>query len=312
MDLTAQKTVLRIEKYLFNPSFFEKLLSYLLLPFSTLYCVVVIVKRKRAKEESFGIPVISIGNLTVGGNGKTPFCISLAKRYKNSAIILRGYKRKSKGTVVISKNGEILENVDVSGDEAMLFAKSLSKSTVIVSEDRKKGIKKAISLGSEVIFLDDGFSKADIKKYDILLKPQKEYSNPFCIPSGPYREPESFERYADIVAKEGVDFKRVVSLTNKTKRMLLVTAISKPKRLDEFLPFVVGKVYYPDHYEFKKDELEKLIKEYNADSLLTTQKDAVKMERFGLNLSILELDLEIDDKIIRKIDTFISDFGKIP
>ena len=79
-----QKMTLWVEKYLFYPhSFTHRLLSYLLLPLSFFYCAVVLTKRilGKRKRRSFNLPIISIGNLTIGGNGKTPFCIELAKRY---------------------------------------------------------------------------------------------------------------------------------------------------------------------------------------------------------------------------------------
>ncbi len=237
----------------------------------------------------------------------------MAKRYENSAIILRGYKRKSKGLLVISKKGEILENVERSGDEAMLYAKSLPNSYVIVCEDRIKGIEKAKEMGAKVIFLDDGFNKAKIKKLDILLEPSKPYKNPFCLPSGPYKEPKSFKKYADIVAIEGKDFKREVKIENPTDRMILITAISKPKRLDPYLPKnTITKIYFPDHYSFDKKELQQLIRKYNATSILTTEKDAVKMENFALNLSLLKLSIKIEEPILKKCDNFIDNFGKIP
>ena len=71
------------------------------------------------KKIDFGIPVISIGNLIVGGSGKTPFVIELTKDRENIAIVLRGYGRASKGLYIISDKGNILENVSISGDEAM-------------------------------------------------------------------------------------------------------------------------------------------------------------------------------------------------
>ncbi len=127
-----------IEKYLFNPSFFQKIISFLFLPFTFIYCLIVYLKFPK-KYKDMKIPIISIGNLIVGGSGKTPFTISLANRYKNVAVVMRGYGRKSKGCIVISKNGEILENVEISGDEAMEIAQN-TNATVIVSEDREEGI----------------------------------------------------------------------------------------------------------------------------------------------------------------------------
>ena len=312
MQTSGSKLTLWGERYLFSPSPFQKLLSYSLLPLTALYCAAVTLKRKRAEPEKFEVPIISVGNLTVGGSGKTPFCIALAKRYENSAVILRGYKRKSKGLIVVSEKGKILTDVKKSGDEAMLYAKSLKNASVIVSEDRKKAIRKALELKSEVIFLDDGFSKSNIEKFDILLEPFKEFENGFCLPSGPYREPKSFKKYANLVLKEKVDFQREVKIKNPTEDMILVTAISKPQRLDPFLPPLKAKIYFPDHYFFKKEELRKLIKDFKASSILTTQKDAVKMQGYGIELSVLELEMKIANRVLEKVDDFINNFGKIP
>ncbi len=308
--MDTKKATLWVEDYLFHPNLLQKIISFSLLPLTFLYCLIVISKRAFLKPKNFDIPIISIGNLIVGGSGKTPFTIALAKRYENPAIVLRGYKRKSKGLMVISKRGEILTDVQTSGDEAMLYAKLLKNASVIVSENREEGIKKAKELGCKIVFLDDGFSKAKIKKFDILLK-SKSYKNSFCLPSGPFREPKSFEKFASLILQENIDFKREVKIKNPTKRMILITAISNPKRLDSFLPKVVEKIYFPDHYNFKKEEIVKLIQKYNASSILTTQKDAVKMEKFNLPLSILELEIKIEEKILKKCDDFIYNFGKI-
>ncbi len=308
--MDTKKVILWTEDYLFRPNFLQRVISFSLLPLTFLYCLIVISKRAFSKPKNFDIPIISIGNLIVGGSGKTPFTIALAKRYENLAIVLRGYKRKSKGLMVVSKRGKILTDVQTSGDEAMLYAKLLKNASVIVSENREEGIKKAKELGCKIVFLDDGFSKAKIKKFDILLK-SGNYKNSFCLPSGPFREPKSFEKFASLILQENIDFKREVKIKNPTQRMILITAISKPKRLDSFLPKVVEKIYFPDHYNFKKEEIVKLIQKYNASSILTTQKDAVKMEKFNLPLSILELEIKIEEKILKKCDDFIYNFGKI-
>jgi tetraacyldisaccharide 4'-kinase len=161
-----------IERYLFNPNKLQKIIAFLLLPITFIYCFIVIFKRKSSKAIDYNIPIISIGNLVVGGSGKTPITISLASKYPNSAIILRGYGRDSSGMKMVSKDGEIFLNVKESGDEAMLLAISLPQSMVIVSEDRVEGILKAKKEGAKIIFLDDGFNKSKINKFDILIKPQ--------------------------------------------------------------------------------------------------------------------------------------------
>ena len=299
-----------VERYLFNPNFSQKILSFLLLPLSALYCLIMIVKRKTAKTKHFGIPIISIGNLIVGGSGKTPVTITLAKRYKDVFIILRGYKRDSNGLIMISDKGEILRDVKISGDEAMLYATSLANASVIVSEDRVQAIKKAKDLGAKVIFLDDGFSKSHIQKLDILIQPQLPHANSFCLPSGPYRERKSlYHTYFTI--QEDKDFKRHVKIENPSEKMVLITAISKPERLNAFIPKEIPKVTFPDHHPFTKASLEAIMMKYQATSILTTQKDAVKMQTFGLTLSILTLDIMIEENILTDVDTFIENFGKI-
>ncbi len=306
------KIIFWIEEYLFYPKkISQTILSYLLLPLTAIYCLVVILKRAITKPKEFHTPIISIGNLTIGGNGKTPFTIALVKNKKNIAVILRGYKREGNQLLVVSENGIIKCSVKQSGDEAMLYAKSLPNALILVCKNRKDGIKYAKSKKVKAIFLDDAFHKNDIKKFDILLEPQKEYKNSFCLPSGPYREPKSFYKKADLVAKEGVDFTRKVSILNKTDKMILVTAISKPKRLDQYLPkeHILAKIYFEDHHNYQKREIDNIITKYNPKSILTTSKDAVKLEKFGYNLSILELNIQIDKNITTKINSFIDNFG---
>jgi len=245
---------------------------------------------------------VSIGNLVVGGSGKTPFTIAVAKKFEKSAIVLRGYKRKSSGLYVISNGGEIFEDVNISGDEAMLYAKSLPHSIVIVSEDRVEGIKKAKELGASIVFLDDGYGKHFIKKLDFIL--ESDTKNSFCLPSGPYRE-KLWRGKDAIIIKEDEDFFRKVSILDASEKMILITAISKPWRLDKWLPStVIEKKYFPDHYAFEKKEISEIFERSGATSIVTTPKDAVKMEGFNLPLSIMELDIEVSADIISLIKTY--------
>ncbi len=300
-----------VERYLFSPNTIQKVLSILLLPITFLYCIVVWAKRKFAKPENQGVVVISVGNLIVGGSGKTPFTIALAREFRDVAIVLRGYGRQSKGLIVVSQYGVIMCDVKRSGDEAMLLATSLPQATIIVSEDRKKGIQKAKKLGAKIVILDDGYSKAGIEKFDILLKPSMIFENSFCLPSGPFRESVSNYKKVDMVAVENVDFTRDVTIINPTKRMVLVTAISKPQRLEKFLPPFIERIYFPDHYQFQERELAKILREYNADSILTTQKDAVKMKNFRIDISVLELDIILSPRILQEVNKYIANFAKI-
>ncbi len=291
------------EKYLFSPGVFEWFLALLLLPLSLVYCFVVWSKFKLAKVKDFEIPIISIGNLIVGGSGKTPLTVALAKEYENPAVILRGYGRESKGLQIVSDGEKILCDVQCSGDEAMLYATLVPHAVVIVAENRVEGIIKAKAMGVEIIFLDDAYSKHAIKKLDLLIKTKQE--NPFCLPSGPFRERLWADKKA-VEIEEGIDFSRKVTVSQPSPKMVLVTAISKPQRLDVYLPeSVVEKVYFPDHHAFSAAELESIIKQYKAQTLLVTRKDAVKMKGFDLPLSYLELELEVDDSVHQTVQDYV-------
>ena len=291
------------EKLFYNPGTVHKFLSLLLLPLSFIYGSIVYLRRKFAKKIDYGINIISVGNLTVGGTGKTPFIIFLANRYENCAVITRGYGRQSKGLYLISDGKNILQDCKISGDEAMEIAQA-TDAVVIVSEDRDEGIKKAKSLNTTKILLDDGFSKVGIKKYDILLFPPL-LQNRFPLPSGPLREFYSMKKHADLCLQEGEDFHRVVTIKNPTRSMVLVTAIANPTRLDPFLPQdLLAKIYYPDHAYFDQKQLEDIMKRYGATSLLVTQKDLVKID-FSIELSIMQLQLDIAQDKLLQIDNMV-------
>ncbi|VAY86860.1 Tetraacyldisaccharide 4'-kinase [hydrothermal vent metagenome] len=303
-----------VEQYLFFPNIFQKLISILLLPITILFCIITVYKRATAKPFDFKIPIISVGNLIVGGSGKTPVTIAIAKNKKDIAIILRGYGRKSKGLKVVSNHGNILVDTQISGDEAMLLATSLTNATIIVSNNREEGILKAKQLDSKIIILDDAFHKYNIKKFDILIRPKIEPTNIFCLPSGGYRETKIMYSFASLVLQDGIDFTRIVTFNKNNqivkelpKRLILLTAISKPKRLLEFLHEDTIIVSYPDHYYFKQDDLEQVKTKYPNYSIITTQKDEVKLRQFDIkNLYIMNLDINITQENINRIDNFIG------
>ena len=280
--------------------------------------LIILTKRAMAKEIEFGIPVISIGNIIVGGSGKTPVTINLASKYEDVCVILRGYGRASKGLQIVSLRGKILLDVKSSGDEAMLLANSLPKATIIVSEDRTKAILKAKELACKIVFLDDGFSKYQISKFNILLRPKDEPTNIFCLPSGGYREPKSFYASADLELVEGRDFKRVITIKKDGKicelpsKTLLLTAISKPKRLLEYLPKDIKMVSFPDHYTFTKEDISKIQEEYKDFSFLTTGKDLVKLKEFKIkNLYLMDLEIEISSNVdFSLLDEYLNSFKK--
>jgi tetraacyldisaccharide 4'-kinase len=290
-----------VEEYFYNPSATQKIISFLLLPLSWLYCCVVYLLFKSKKAVDFGVDIISVGNLTVGGSGKTPLVTALASRYEDVAVILRGYGRESRGLYIVKDRESILCDVNLSGDEAMIYAHKLPKAIVIVSEDRKIAIEKAKEMGAKLLFLDDGYSKHDIKKLDLLIEVKSKNSS--CLPAGPFRE-RIWNSKECVIVQDGIDFKRVVELKGKCDKMSLVTAIARPGRLDKYLPPVVNKNYFEDHYSFNKVELQEILQHDEAESLLVTYKDFVKMEAFGLPLSLLDLEIEVDERVFDLIEMY--------
>ncbi|BCX79299.1 hypothetical protein LBC_07610 [Campylobacter sp. 19-13652] len=203
-------------------------------------------------------------------------------------------------------NGKILADINSSADEAMLYARLVKNATVIVSEDRLQAIQKAKELGARYALLDDGFGKFNIKKLDILINPLYSPALPFCLPSGGYRYPPSFIKYADYVVQSGREFKSISYIKNSSKSMVLVSAIANPARLSEFFGRTVGQVFFPDHYDFSKAELEEILAKFNATSLLVTQKDYVKITHFGLCVSLIEQHTILCSDFVALLENFIS------
>ena len=295
---------------MFFPNILQRLISICMFPLTIIYCIVVAYKRSNAKAFDFGINIVSIGNLVVGGSGKTPVVIALAKKEKHPAIILRGYGRASKGLFVISQEGKILEDINISGDEAMLLAHSLPNATVIVSENRVDAVLKAKELNCDIVFLDDGYRHHNIKKFDILIRPKDEPTNLFCLPSGGYKETKMMYSFVSVVLRDGVDFKRTVTLKQNNKvvevlddNLVLLTAISKPYRLLEYLPKDIEVVSFEDHHSYTLEDIDSLKEKYPDHTIVTTAKDMVKLEQFNLeNIILMDLDVEIIKEFKYKFD----------
>ena len=293
---------------MFSPAWYHYLIIVLFLPLSILYGIIMLGRRMITQKKDFGIPIVSVGNLIVGGSGKTPFVIALASRYKDVTVISRGYGRQSKGLIEVSRKGSILTIVEQSGDEPMLMANSLPDASVIVSEERHEAIELAKKQGAKLIILDDGFNRVEIKKFEILLEPES-IKNYLTFPAGAFREFWFTKKYADVVAREGIDFIREVHFEDLTEKMILATAISNPARLDQYLPDdIIEKIYLEDHAYFDEAVLEKALTDNKATSILCTSKDRMKMQGFKLPISEMKLKLEIQNEIFIKIEDYIEGY----
>lgn len=194
------------------------------------------------KAEKVEVPVISVGNLTVGGTGKTPITKLVVqhirdKLAKRVAIVMRGYRRLTKGLLVVSDGVTNFADVAASGDEAQLYTQELADVIVICDEERVRGARKAIELGAEVVVLDDGYQHLAIHRdLNILLIAANEPEGA-VIPLGRFRESSSAAQDADVILITGShrdNFSKaegiIASLTLK-ENVLMVRAEMRPSSL---------------------------------------------------------------------------------
>lgn len=175
---------------------------------------------RRAWHERFGhsemasVPVVSIGNLAVGGSGKTPLCLALARllleQGRKPAVISRGYGRRKSSVhqepLLVSRGqGPEMESA-ISGDEPWLMASQIPELRVVVGADRVRAARAAVDqLQADILILDDGFQQlalaADCRV--LLIPAHNPFGNGAVLPAGPLREPVSAHRLADILVATG-------------------------------------------------------------------------------------------------------------
>ncbi len=150
------------------------------------------------------IPVISIGNISVGGSGKTPFTIELAKllleRGICPAVIGKGYKRKSKGGIIVSDGKQCISNAEEAGDEMLLIAQKLNVPVVLHQKKYEAARIVEENFNVDVILLDDGFQHRKLhRNLDIVILDSKTIDKPYLLPRGRLREPLKSILRADII-----------------------------------------------------------------------------------------------------------------
>ena len=282
-------------------------------------------EKKILSTKSLNCKVISIGNITVGGSGKTPTVEYLSnllqsKGYK-VGIISRGYKRKSKSTLIVTDGKKKPKSWEHVGDEPFLLAHKLVNIPIVVGTSRyKAGSMMIEKFQPDVILIDDGFQHLSLHRdLDIVLVNSKDKkSDHKLIPAGKLREPISNLTRADliIVTKSNIhqpsnylinqieSFDRptiynelqIVSLlqndSNKitkldiiaNKKVYLFSALGDNESFKKIMgnthAKIVGHSQYPDHYHYTLDDLddiEKKATKCNAEFLITTEKDLVKI-----------------------------------
>ena len=182
-----------------------------LLPLAVIYGLAVKLRNKLfdwniIKSKSFDVPVICVGNITVGGTGKTPhteYLIRLLKNEFNVCVLSRGYKRKSKGFVIARKNETTIEDI---GDEPFQMWQKFPDINVAVDGDRCNGIDHLIKEAAnerkqQVIVLDDAYQHRYVKAgiYILLIDYNRRIRHDTLLPAGRLREPENGKTRADII-----------------------------------------------------------------------------------------------------------------
>ncbi|MEI6089757.1 MAG: tetraacyldisaccharide 4'-kinase [bacterium] len=247
-------------------------------------------------------PVICVGNLNVGGTGKTPFVQMLTWLLLNNnvkpAIVGLGYKRKSKGTIIVCDGKKVLVDAQTAGDEMFLLAESLGV-PVVVNEKKYKAAQIAEEMFKpDIIIVDDGFQHRKLyRDLDILLVDKDTILKPYLLPKGRLREPLSSVERADVISyttdtypskefsaliKHGsieiaVDVfegkpmdlihKRYFNprqLGSIKKSVFAFSGIAKPKRFLSVLKHnrwnVVGYKHFGDHHSFSAMDIKSIVK----------------------------------------------------
>jgi tetraacyldisaccharide 4'-kinase len=301
------------------------------------------------KVEKAVIPVVSVGNITLGGTGKTPVVEKLSRRLKeeglNPGIITRGYKRRKKGVFAVDLKNDTAQDV---GDEAFMLARR-THIPVIVGTDRLAAIDNGISSsGIDIAILDDGFQVRNLEK-DVellVLNGNEPLKNHELFPLGPYRESliRVRDAHAVLINKGNLDesalyFTRAIPKFNiryrplhlynikrnviahynflKGKRVLAFSGLGDNRSFFNLLKDmgadVVREIHFPDHHRYVQSDLEECASFENAECIITTEKDAVKIAHMDVpeNLFYLSIEAVIEGEN-RLIELLLKKIGVQP
>ena len=298
------------------------ILRYLLFPFAVLYGAITSIRNfffdiGILKSNAFTVPVIAVGNLSVGGTGKTPhieYLIRLLSSKYKVATLSRGYKRKSEGFIL----ADATSNAEILGDEPFQIHQKFPNIKVAVDANRKNGIEQLLKFQDkpEVILLDDAFQHRKVKAgFYILLSAYDDlFCDDFMLPTGNLRESRNGAKRANVIIitkcprdlseiaqdkikdKIGLDIpvffscieydteiynekesQLIENVSNVDK--LLLAGIAKPK---PFFAYLQGKndmkLEYPDHHDFTENDIKEITNKSKNRLIITTEKDYVRLK----------------------------------
>tara|TARA_B100000700_G_scaffold331166_1_gene462001 strand:+ start:1916 stop:2848 length:933 start_codon:yes stop_codon:yes gene_type:complete len=277
-----------------KPKFWDQnyytFLSIFFFPLSLFYRVILFLRKINSEEKEFPIPIICVGNIYIGGTGKTPVSLKVCKILKelgqNPVIVKKDYK---------------------SHDDEISLIKKYNK--VLTAKNRADAINLAMEKKFNFIVLDDGYQDLTIKKnFNIIcFHSRQKLGNGHLIPAGPLREsPDSLKNCNTILinGKKDLEFEQKLKKYNsklnffyyhyyskniedfKNKKLVAFAGIGNTQNFFNFLKEnhlnVVKEISYPDHYKYTEKDLKDLVKIeklYNA-KLITTEKDYLRISPF--------------------------------
>jgi len=277
-------------------------------------------------------PVVSVGNLSAGGSGKTPFVIALGELLKQREItfdvLSRGYRRKTRGVLMVDPGGGASDF----GDEPLLIARRLGVAVFVGERRYEAGRAAEVEFPSQLHILDDGFQHRSLARdLDIVLMTAEDFGDTL-LPSGRLREPLSSLRRADmVVLPEGLDarhlllrgkaiwqMRREIHIGGCGEGLIAFCGIARPKqffaqvRAAGITP--AAEIAYRDHHAYSANDVERLLAlrhERGATGFLTTEKDDINLGELRKQLeplAVAKLTLTIDhasdfvDAVLARID----------
>ena len=294
---------------LYKPNFWKEtnLVSILLFPISLIVKLIVLMRKTFLKELEFEIPIICVGNIYLGGTGKTPLSINLGKELSilnKKPVIIRKYYKHHK-------------------DEYSLIRENFKH--LITKKDRKNAIKNAVQNGFDTVILDDGFQDYKIKKnLNVVCFNNQLLGNGMLIPAGPLRESVDSLKSAHIIIINGdqnIDFERkLLEINNEIsifysryqlidiekyrgKKLFVVAGIGNPENFFELIRSqnlnIIKELSFPDHYQFSKSEILNIINDArkNGYQVVMTEKDYHRVKDYNFTeIHYMKVKLEIAEK----------------
>jgi len=292
--------------------------------------------------EALGCPVIVVGNITVGGTGKTPLIIALARHLKKEgfrpAIISRGYKSQSQRyPLLVDDSVTVFE----SGDEPALIYRHTG-CPVVIDPDRAAAFRFVRQHADvNVVLSDDGLQHFGLpRSYEIcVVDPVREFGNGLCLPAGPLREPVSRLQQMDAVVlngdarpdhpllsrcfRIGLKLEALVNLSTAERRPLngapfkigttveAVAGLGNPERffrLLEDLPYPIKTHSFPDHYRYRSEDFQGA--EFSqGNPIVMTEKDGIKCEGFAdSRFWCLGVVAQVDSDLLKQVSEHVRHF----